>query len=1069
MKQYLFFMFLLLGFNGKAQISGYVYNENRLPIAGATVRLHNSGQTTQTDKKGYFSLIESKDSDSLTVRHIGFAPKIISVQPSTVDLIIELTSSERALETVEVVNTGFYQLPKERATGSFTIIDNSLLNRSVGSNVLQRLEGVASGVQFVNSGSTEVNDIRVRGIATIQSDGSPLIVVDNFPYDGDINSINPNDIENITVLKDASAASIWGARAGNGVIVITTKQGRYNQSGQLSITSNLTIGERPDLFYSKNRLPSEVVMQIEKEKYDSGLYYKQANSQIPFPEYVEMLIALDNGTLGNEEFLRREEVMRNTEARDQAMKYLYQPSIQQQYALSARGGGERYNYFLSGGYDRNRSEVIENKNERINLNLQNTFKATDNLEFMAGLWYSRQQAKNNGFGLEDIKGNGTHVGLSPYTKLMDDSGNPLSIVKDYRLPFIEQAETDGLLDWQFIPLEERNLINRTNKSSEIRANVGLKYTFLQHFNINANYQYVLGSDQGAVEYDQNSYYVRNMVNRFTQKDGLRIVPWGGIFNETSPTESRSSSGRIQVNYNQNFGSDHQLNFLTGAEIREFVVGSQPGSTLFSYDPDLMTGTNLLNFNDYYPTRPTSRSRVPYFSYTKKRFTDRYLSYFGNGSYTYKERYILSGSMRWDGSNLFGVKTNQKGTPLWSVGGSWELSREPWFGIEKIDYFRVRATYGSAGNVNKNVSAYPTIIHQGKDFTTDQDYAEILSIGNPSLRWERINTVNLGIDFRAFNDRLTGTFEYYQKRSKHLIGESLLPPNTGIYPNSKANRSNLVNYADLYTNGIDFQITSFNISGPFKWQTTLLGGWVKNKVTKYSTVTGTLVDDYISTRSAVPVVGESLDEIYSIPWFGLSSENGYPLVQTGEELHQRYDEYYQSLSLNGLVRSGTKVPKFYGTLRNIIEFKGVSLDFMISWKGDYVFRRNSLGSAEEYNLRYHTDYYLRWQKPGDEKNTNVPAKRMPGEIVPYSGTVYSSSTTLIENGRHIRLQDINLAYSIPAGWFPDRTGDRMSLKVFAYARNLGILWRSNELNIDPDYANSEYRAPRQFAVGLQAHF
>ncbi|MCT1523668.1 SusC/RagA family TonB-linked outer membrane protein [Sphingobacterium hotanense] len=1068
MKQYLFIMFLLLSLNSKAQISGHVLNENRSPVEGATVRLRNSGQATQTDKTGYFSLIESKAPDSLIVKHVGFAPKTIALQPGTIDLIIELTGSERTLETVEIVNTGFYQIPKERATGSFTVVDNNLLNRSVGSNVLQRLEGVASGVQFVNPGGTEAKDIRVRGIATIQSDASPLIVVDNFPYDGDINSINPNDIENITVLKDASAASIWGARAGNGVIVITTKQGKYNQRGQLSITSNLTIGERPDLFYSKNRLPSEVVMQIEKEKYESGLYYKQVNSQIAFPEYVEMLIGLNNGTMDNEEFLRREELMKNTDVRDQAMKYLYQPSIQQQYALSARGGGERYNYFISSGYDRNRSDVIGNRNERINLSLQNTFKATDNLEFMAGLWYSRQHAKNNGLTLDDIKGERTHIGLSQYTRLMDGIGNPLSTVKDYRLPFIEKAETDGLLDWRYTPLEERDLIDRTSKSSEMRANVGLKYTFLKNFNLNANYQYVLGNEHGATVYDRDSYYVRNMVNRFTQTDGLRIVPWGGIFDETSPTESRSSSGRIQANYNQDFGSDHQISALAGAEIREFVMDSQPGSTLFSYDPDLMTGTNLLNFNDSYRTRPTSRSQIPYSKYTKKRFTDRYLSYFGNGSYTYKGRYILSGSIRWDGSNLFGVKANQKGTPLWSVGGSWELSREPWFDIEKLDYLRLRATYGSAGNVNKNVSAYPTIIHQGKDFITDYDYAEILSIGNPSLRWERVNTLNLGIDFRALNNRINGTLEYYQKHSNHLIGESLLPPNTGIYPNSKANRSNLVNYADLVTNGIDVQITSINTSGPLKWSTTVLGGWVKNKVTKYSTKSGTSVDDYISTRS-VPVIGESLDEIYSIPWFGLSSENGYPLVQTSGEQHQRFDEYYKSLSLDQLVRSGTKVPKFYGTIRNVFDFQGLSLDFMISWKSGYVFRRNSMGSAEEFNLRYHTDYYLRWQKPGDEKKTNVPAKREPGDIVPYSGTMYTPSTALIEKANHVRLQDINLAYSIPNKWFSDRTENRMSLKIFAYARNLGILWKSNKMDIDPDYVTSEYRTPRQFAFGVQALF
>src|SRR5690606_37904197 len=165
----------------------------------------------------------------------------------------------------------------------------------VGGDILQRLDGVAAGVQFVTPNGSEASDIRIRGLATIQSDASPLIVVDNFPYEGDITSINPNDIDNITILKDAAAASIWGARAGNGVIVITTKQGRYGQKSQISATSNVTVGQKPNLLYSRNRLPSEVVMGIEKEKYESGGYYVENTQQVPFPEYVEMLIARDNG------------------------------------------------------------------------------------------------------------------------------------------------------------------------------------------------------------------------------------------------------------------------------------------------------------------------------------------------------------------------------------------------------------------------------------------------------------------------------------------------------------------------------------------------------------------------------------------------------------------------------------------------------------------------------------------------------------------------------------------------------------------------------------------------------
>src|SRR5690606_34247321 len=360
---------------------------------------------------------------------------------------ITLEPDENMLEEVEV-NTGFYQVPRERATGSFTHVDNKMLNRVVGGSILQRLEGIASGVQFTQANGTTAASIRVRGLATIESNEEPLIVVDNVPYEGDINTIDPNDVESITVLKDAAAASIWGARAGNGVIVITTKRGRYNQRARISVNSNMTVGEKPDLFYSKNRLPSEIVMQIEKDKYERGGYYVESAQQTPFPEYVELLIARDSGWISDADFLAKEAILQNTEVRDEALKYLYQPSVYQQHALNVRGGGEAYTYYLSAGYDKNRSNVIGNGNDRLNLNLQNTFRPLKGMELSAAMWYTQQRGENNGLSLGDLAARATQVGLSPYIRLKDEQGDNLPIVKDYRLPYVGTAVQEGLLDWQ---------------------------------------------------------------------------------------------------------------------------------------------------------------------------------------------------------------------------------------------------------------------------------------------------------------------------------------------------------------------------------------------------------------------------------------------------------------------------------------------------------------------------------------------------------------------------------------------------------------------------------------------
>lgn len=1066
MKQLFTNILLLFSLSGMAQVTGYIFDEYHIPISGATVMLVGAELNIQTDINGYFALSEGQLPDTLSIHHMGYATQKMWLRSSSEDLIIYLKRDELAIEEVQVVNTGFYQIPKERATGSFTVIDNELLNRSVGGDILQRLDGVAAGVQFVTPNGSEASDIRIRGLATIQSDASPLIVVDNFPYEGDITSINPNDIDNITILKDAAAASIWGARAGNGVIVITTKQGRYGQKSQISATSNVTVGQKPNLLYSRNRLPSEVVMGIEKEKYEFGGYYVENTQQVPFPEYVEMLIARDNGSLSEDDFQKKEAALKNIEVRQEAMNYLYQPSLYQQYFVSALGGGSNYTYFVSGGYDLHRSDIIGNNNGRINLNMQNTFKPFNQLELSTAFWYSQQNGERNGLTLDDLRGSGPHIGLSPYTRLLSDEGVRLPLIKDYRRAYVEQAFDNGLLNWEYRPLDDRELIERLSYSDELRANLSVRYSFLRHFNMHTTYQYIKGTSHNTVEYDRDSYYVRNMVNRFTQPDGSLVIPYGGIFQSFDPTDSRSHSGRAQLNYEQLFESDHRVVSLVGGEVREFVAKTDPGSVMYNYNPDVLLGDTYYNYTQNYLVRPTGRARIPSPPYAKGRFTDRYLSYFANASYSYKTRYIVSASWRWDGSNLFGVKANQKGTPLWSVGSSWDLSKETWFDLNFVEHLRIRGTYGSAGNVNKSVSALPTVNHSGIDEDTGLVRSSIMSVGNPSLRWEQVNTINGGVDFRLINGRVTGSFDYYIKNGSNLIGQTYFPPSTGVFVGGTAYRTNMINYADLRTEGWDLQLNTRNVISPIQWTSFLLLSNVKNHVTKFNTDDAILISSYLNSPAA-PVVGESRDMIYSIPWFGLDHDNGYPVVYLNGERSQEYGAYYTGLVREDLVKSGLRIPPVYGSLRNQFLYKSISLDFMITWKTGYVFRRTSMNSGHEYNAIYHEDYFSRWTKPGDEAHTHVPAKRPIGETVPYSGNVYNDSEILITKGDQLKLKDVGFSYT-----FLPKNASRSffrKIKLQAYASNLGVIWRANEYGIDPDYPDADYIPPKTFSFGVQIDF
>ncbi|MEO6133500.1 MAG: carboxypeptidase-like regulatory domain-containing protein, partial [Ginsengibacter sp.] len=379
-------------------ISGKVISASgNLPLRGVSVTLAQQKSTTYTDDSGAFTFSLTSANEILTVSHIGFYSQRIPVSINmSLPLLITLQDSTVKLDEV-VVNTGYQYIPKERATGSFVHIDNELLNRRVSTNILDRLEGVTSGLIF-NPGSTQNGSrpsneklgITIRGRSSIDEkvNADPLIVLDNFPYEGDINNINPNDIESITVLKDAAAASIWGARAGNGVIVITTKKGRMNQPLQIEFSSSFTTGKKPDLFYSSNFLQSSDYIDAEKFLFDKGYFnsdISNTTSRPPLSPAVEIFAKVRAGSLSQTEANSLLDELKKNDVRNDFSKYVYRKSAKQQYSISLHGGSSLTSYFLSVGYDKNAENLIRNSFERFTLNSLNNFTPFKNLVITAGI------------------------------------------------------------------------------------------------------------------------------------------------------------------------------------------------------------------------------------------------------------------------------------------------------------------------------------------------------------------------------------------------------------------------------------------------------------------------------------------------------------------------------------------------------------------------------------------------------------------------------------------------------------------------------------------------------------
>ncbi|GGH08755.1 SusC/RagA family TonB-linked outer membrane protein [Sphingobacterium alkalisoli] len=1063
----LFFLFLLVLFRvGSGQtLTGTVKDAATGDLLqNATLSLIKSGRTTFTDKQGQFALILTAD-DSLKVSHIGFIDTTIAVKPNAkMGTMVLLHKEGNMLEEVQI-NTGYYTLDKERATGSYVHVDNKLFNRAMGGNVLQRMEGLLPGVQFVNPEGTSASDIRVRGISTIESDETPLIILDNFPYEGSIDNIDPNDVESITVLKDASAASIWGARAGNGVIVISSKKGGKNERMRLDFTVNKRLSQVPDLTYGTAWLPSSLVMDIEKERYDKGLF--TFGNHIAVPLYVDYLNMLEEGLIDEAELEKRRNIMSVTDTRREAMTHLYRPGILDQYNLRMNGGSARSSYLFTTSYQSDRQDVVGNHSNRFNARLQNNFTVFPWLDLMVDAAFVNQNAERNGLEYNDlaILQGGTSM-VSPYLQLRNEHGDLMSIPKDFRYAYTLYAANEGLLDWTYSPLEDRGKVINKSFSKELRTGIGLDFKLYKDLKLSMLYQGILGNSGGETLSDKDSYYVRSLVNSFTQSNGTRIIPHNSIFRTSSPQERLSHYGRIQANYSKKW-TYTELTTLGGAEIRHAQTEMLPSSVLYNYDSEYWTGSAQYNFNQSYATRPTGTvfQRIPSASQLHRQYINRDLSYYFNGSYRVLDKYTLTSSLRWDGSNLFGVKANQKGVPLWSIGGMWDMNREKFMSkVDFVDSWKWRLTYGVAGNVNKTITHYPTISH-GQSLI-NLAMASLNSIGNPSLRWEKVSTVNMGTDLSFLNGRIKTNLDYYVKNGRDLIGDTFLDPTTGV------NGAYKINYADIRTKGMDLNISTRNIDRKFLWSTNVMVSYSSNRVMNFYDQ-GNLALYHYFYPAPPPRTGISRDVIYSIPWNGLNSD-GLPVLEYNGEAVTDYNVYYnQQLTREDLKNAGVSVPTWYGSLMNTFRFEKLEVSFLLSWKAGYVVRRKSMEPDGEFYARYHSDYFDRWQQPGDELTTAVPRKievgEMPATNAAAISNIYGNSEVLVREGTHLRLQDVSFNYQLPLKWSQKiRSRD---LAIYGYVRNLGLIWKKDAGlgNEDPDFINRMYTNPLSFSFGARIGF
>lgn len=1056
--------------NQRYYIQGEIRSDiTKVAVEGASVSVDN--RFVSTDKTGAFNIQVDKPTGVLTIKHIGYKELRVAYENTSTFIKIQLQPNENTIEEVEVVSTGYQTIPKERATGSFYSVDHKQLDNRASTNIINKLNGIASGLVFNKQGITGQDELQIRGRSTLFANEQPLVVLDNFPYEGSLNQINPNDIADIVLLKDAAAASIWGVRAGNGVIVITTKKGSKSDRPRIDFNANNSISAKPDLMYNPNFMPAKDFIEFERVLFNKNYYQADliSKSRAPLSPVVQLLYAHRDDEITDDELSRRLALYEGYDIRREMGDHIYHHARDQQYAVQFSGGSTYHRYLFSTGYDRNDRSTVRDYNDRLTFRSSNQFDLSKVLQIGVDFNFAKTVAAFNKGGINLNTGNGR--GIYPYLRLADENGNPLQMVKDYQQSFADEATENGFLNWTYTPLLDIGLHNELTRGRDIRIEPSINYRLFDGLELQGKYLYQdFRSDRHELA-DEDSYYSRDLINRYATVNTAGIVtkldniPLGSILDETY-SGFTSHNLRGQFRFSRTIASDHQVDAILGAEQKMLSRNSSSLRT-YGYNEDNGSSKLLESPLKSYTLYPSGMGATIPSLRSLGSGEDRFRSYFSNVSYSYGN-YTISASGRIDQSNFFGVNANQKSVPLWSSGFKWRASNESFYNIQWLPELSLRVTYGYNGNLDRSLTGVTILrFNPTPAPISGLPYADINTLGNPDLRWERIAMLNLGLDFATKGGLLRGSVEYFKKNGKDMIGDAPMPPSLGVQ-NFRGN------YAEISGEGLDLVVKlNKSFAKDFRWHSALQWSWATDKVKRYETsfapalyfgASGNTFDKY-------PIEGYPLYAVFSMSWAGLDPANGNPRGYIGEVASDDYVAL-NTPALEDIRYHGPAKPVYFGNLFNELSYKGFYASFNIVYKLGYYFRRGSINyNSLINNWSGHRDFASRWEQTGDELRTNVPSMLYPNNT--NRDTFYQRASVLVEKGDHVRLQYINMGYE-----FKRRSESRIpyhSLRLYTQLDNLGILWKANKQGLDPDFqayasaAAVSIPTPFLFTLGLKLNY
>ena len=1010
------------------EIHGIVEDESGevLPGAFITVFLQDDEKGKvmgATDIDGLFSMSVPENATAIQAYYIGYLPEKISL---TKEKFYKFRLQQNIKDLENVVVTGYQTLSKERMTGAFSKIDKTDLQTKPLTNITNLLEGEIAGY----------NDGYIRGV-TSMGNTSPLYVVDGFPVENvslgaagglteSLPDLNLNDIENITVLKDAAATSIYGARAANGVIVITTKSKRQTQKPEVYL--NLQWIWTPYSYYTGNMADSDLMISLQKEwasknpELNGENASTWAQTQLDLRTYpyagTKAILQYYTGQISEQEMNSRlsDLASRGYQMYDQIAKNAKRTSFDQQYNVTVNNGTDRNIFKGSVTYRHNALHDLYSKQQSIGIDLYNSTKITKWLTFEIGAFLKYSQD-------ESQLGSAWYWDGMPYDKIVNDDGSKVTLTmedlynKDTRITY----ERYNLLDMSVTALDEMKYNRGISKNIYNRSFARLQIDFVSWLNYTASFQYERGSNRYRGLYESGSRYIKSLVNNWTYDDGngnpVQFFAQKDYLTVNNQ-DVKNYNFRQQLNFDKTFADKHDIIAIFGTETREnknnvFV------DSYYEWDEQLLT-YKVLDYNSLSSTgingifgrQKLNDARV------FNEYTNRFFSIYGNASYQFDRRYNVTGSIRWDRSNLWGTGSQYQKHPFWSVGAAWIVSNETFFKSTWIQYLKLRISDGIGGNISKEASPY-IVANYRYNSNVNATSGYVSKLPNNNLTWEKTNTFNVGLDFSILNNRFSGSIEYYHKKSSDLMCRADGTPVSGY-----GSSSNLINSAGMINNGIEITLSSILLrKGDWAWTAGLTFAYNRNRVSE-SRITCPYISARIQNSYAYPEVGYDYYSLWGLQWAGLNSE-GLPQIYDGEG--NKIQQWPGSDDFEALVYLGSQVPTYSGSLNTSLNWKNLSLSVqLIGAGGNKAFNTSSpvLGynvSASSYATNFASASSLlkeRWQKPGDEAYTTVP-RVMFGENGDINGAllgqIYGFSSCNVLDMSYLKINNISLAYNLPKQW------------------------------------------------------